>query len=85
MEICRIREMRERTSKYIRTIVQKLYWSVLSTLTFYNTRSKSHWKLFSKGGTRTKLQLMNNVKLGKAWEEKTLKQRQSKRLYIMMS
>lgn len=27
---------------------------------------------------------MNNVKLGKVWEEKILKQRQSKRLYIMM-
>lgn len=85
MGICTIRGMTERTRKYIMTTSQQLYWSILSTLTFKIQEVRSHWKLFSEGGTRSKLQRMNNVKLGKAWEEKTLKQRQSKRLYIMMS
>ena len=85
MEICRIGGMTERTRKSIMTISKKLYWSVLSTLTFKIQAVRSHWKLFTKGGTRSKLQLMNNVKLGKAWEEKTLQQRQSKRLDMMTS
>lgn len=54
-ENCRIRVMRYVTRKYIITTKQKLYWSSLSTLTFIIQAVRSHWKLFSEGGTGSEL------------------------------